>query len=692
MTLDTAELTGFALDLQKKTIYAELARLAGGRTWVRRNAEGELQLISMFAPRKVRVLKKLQQEGFTVAVDRAEISGYAVALTDQSFQPAIQYDLEQLNAVVAKITLPPKDASPFEFALRVKQGGAMKAKGAIDILKQSADVRFEATDLALAPLEPVLKRETTLTLASGKASSAGRVTVDAKNEPVSLQYRGNASIADLDLRIENSAERLVSWKNIQVENIDFDTGKNRLTVAQVSLARPYSKLVVNKDRSTNLAAVLRPRPATEPAPAKPSAKPPMAISIERVSVERGEMDFADLSLVLPFATNVKSLNGTVNGLSSAQDSRASLKFEGRVEDYGLARAEGSVQAFDPKKFMDIAVIFRNVEMPALSPYSATFAGRKIDSGRISLDLKYKLDNSQLSGDNKILLERLKLGETVESPDAVNLPLDLAIALLTDSEGKIDLAVPVTGNVDSPEFSYGGVIWQALGTVISNIVSAPFRALGALFGANAETLGDIVFDPGSARILPTEYEKVRRIVDGLRKRPQLRLVVQGVYHAESDGRALRTQAVRNDLAVREGLKLKPGEDPGPIGFDSPKIQRALEIMLNERAGGDAAVQFATAFQKTAGRDAARVNPALALLNQGAGDRELYVAMHQKLIELQPLPPQALEELAKARAATITDGFTKRFEFDPARLASKPPIAVDALVNNGVPAKLSFEPVK
>jgi Domain of Unknown Function (DUF748) len=626
-------------------------------------------------------------------VDRAEIADYAVALTDRSFQPAVAYDLEQLNAAISKVTLPPKGPSPFELALRVKQGGSVQARGTIDMLRQSADVRFEVADLALAPLDTILKRDTTLTLASGKAGASGRVTWSGKSDPAAIRYAGSAALTDVDLKTEGSGERLLSWQRLAMADIQLDTAENRLAIAQLSLGQPYSRLIVTKDRSTNLAGIMRPRAETAAAAAPaPDTGAPMAINVERASVERGEMDFADLSLVLPFATHIKALDGSVSGLSSAPDSRASLKFEGRIEDYGLARAEGTIQPFAPKTFTDVAVTFRNVELVSLSPYSATFAGRKIASGKVSLDLQYKIDNSQLAGDNKVLLERFTLGERVESPTAVNLPLDLAIALLTDSDGKIDLAMPVSGNVDHPEFSYGHLIWQAIRTVITRIVTAPFRALGALFGAGAETLGDIVFDPGSARILPTEYEKLRRVAEGLQKRPQLKLVVQGLYHQENDSRALRTQAVRADLAVREGLKLAQGEDPGPVGFDSAKTQRALENMLSARAGDDAVAQFVEAFRKTAGREVSRVNPVLAVMGRGAGDRALYVAMHQRLIELQPLPAPALAGLARARADAIANAFTNRLKFDPARLGSKPAEAVDQLANNGVPAKLSFEPLK
>jgi hypothetical protein len=690
ITLAAAEIADGAFDLQQKTARAGRLRLSGGNTRVTREADGSLDLAGAFAARRD---EPPRDSGFSITLDQAEVTGHSIALADRSFQPAVAYDLENVRVAVSKFALPFKDASPVELALRIKQGGALQAKGTLDLLRQTADMRFEATDIALAPIESVLKRHTTLTLASGKAGASGRVTWDGKSKPAAIRFAGAAAITNVDLKTEGSGERLFSWQRLAATRIDFNSADNRLAVAQLNLAQPYARLIVTKDRSTNLAGIMRPsaEPAAAAAPASKAARP-LVISLERVSVERGAMDFSDLSLVLPFATHIKALGGSASGLSSAPDSRASLKFEGRVEDYGLARAEGTIQPFAPKKFTDIAVTFRNIALTPLSPYTATFAGRKIASGKLSLDLQYKLDNGQLAGENKIVLEQFTLGERVNSPSAVDLPLDLAVALLTDSDGKIELAVPVSGNVDHPEFSYGSIVWGAIRKVIASIVTAPFRALAALFGGNAETLSDIVFDPGSARILPTEYEKLRRVADGLQKRPQLKLMVQGLYHKENDGRALRTHAVRADLAAREGLKLAKGEDPGPVSFDSPKVQRALENMLGERAGGDAVAQFVDAFRKTAGREVSRVNPVLAMIGRGAGDRALYEALYQRLIELRELPSSALAELATARADAITSAFTNRLKFDPARLGRKPAEAVDDAANNGVPVKLSFEPVK
>jgi len=689
LTLGSAELTGGLFDLQKKSASAGKLKLSGGKTDVREAADGTLNLATAFASRQS---KPDQPSAFSFSLGEAEIGEHAISFTDQSFTPALSWNIEAARLAMSKLAIPARNTSPLDVALRVKEGGELKAKGNIDLNKLSADIRIDLANLDLRPAEVLLKQFTTLTLASGKVGASGRAVWAGKASPPAFRYNGSVAVNDVDLRTASSNEPLFSWKQLAATGLAIDSGENRYAVEQLSLAQPYVRLLINKDRTTNLADIRKRQPES-PASAPGTAETaPKTIRIDRVRVENGAMDFTDLSLVLPFSTYIKSLNGAVSGLSSETGSSASLKFEGRVDEFGLARAEGSLQPFAPKKFTDIAVTFRNVALTPLSPYSATFAGRKIASGKLSLDLQYKLKDSNLAGENKVLLEQFTLGEQVESPTAVNLPLDLAIALLTDSDGKIDLAVPVTGNVDQPEFSYGHLVWQAIRTVITRIITAPFRALGALFGGGEQGAGDVTFDPGSARILPTEHEKLRRIAEGLQKRPQLKLVVQGTFNKKTDGRALRTRAVRNDLATREGLKLSPGEDPGPVAFDNPKTQRALENMLGERAGSDATAQFAEAFRKSAGSEINRVNPALALVGRGAGSRALYEALYQRLIELQPLSDPELSELANQRSLAIIKAFTDRLKFDAGRLGSKPPEPSDEAAKNGIPIKLSFEPLK
>jgi hypothetical protein len=98
-------------------------------------------------------------------------------------------------------------------------------------------------------------------------------------------------------------------------------------------------------------------------------------------------------------------------------------------------------------------------MKTTSPYAMKFAGYKIAEGTMSLDLRYKVQNSQLEGNNQVVIDKLTLGERVDSPDALKLPIELAIAILKDSNGRIDLGLPVSGSLDDPQFSWGALIWK-----------------------------------------------------------------------------------------------------------------------------------------------------------------------------------------------------------------------------------------
>jgi hypothetical protein len=441
-------------------------------------------------------------------------------------------------------------------------------------------------------------------------------------------------------------------------------------------------------------------PATAPpaaAPA-PSALPATAagrepgsafpVIVRRVRLDDSAMNFADLSLVLPFATRVHALKGVVAGVGSDPSSRATMKLDGRVDEFGLVKVEGALNASQPKVFTDIAVVFRNVPMSTLSPYSATFAGRRIVAGTLNLDLQYKIDHSELVGENKVVLQKLQLGERVEGPGATRLPLDLAIAILSDADGKIDLALPVRGNVDHPEFSYGHLVWQALVTVISKVATAPFRALGALFGGGGEKLEVIAFEPGSDVVRPPEREKLKRVGEVLGKRPQLKLTVHGGYDTKLDGEALRAFHLRTDLAQRLGVKLKPGEDPGPVALDDPKTQRALEALLTERGGEKALAELVAGHEKRSGKKAERANPVLALVGRGGGDRALYETIYQRLVETVPLADAELTDLARRRGEAAVRALGESVGAAGARAESGATEAAGQPERSSIPTRLEL----
>ncbi|MBT3368909.1 MAG: DUF748 domain-containing protein, partial [Nitrospina sp.] len=312
-----------------------------------------------------------------------------------------------------------------------------------------------------------------------------------------------------------------------------------------------------------------------------------------------------------------------------------------------------------KGYSDVTMIFRNVEMTRLTPYSAKFAGRKIKSGKISLDLYYNVVDSKLKGENQIIVDSLELGERIEGSDAMDLPLDLAIALLKDSKDRIQLGLPVAGSLDDPEFSYGHLVWKTLANVLTKMVTAPFRALASLIGGDEEELGAVTFPAGHSRISPPEKEKLAKLALAIKQRPQLAVEVQGQYAPEADGAVLKHLALRQALAKRMGGTpvTEINLDIETLNMTDPRTQKALDFLATERMN---AIELAT-LKKSYG-----LAPSLPKGEKKALEKPetktsskplkpdapgYYKALFKNLEQQQPLAENALTALGRKRAEAV-----------------------------------------
>ncbi|MBW8457035.1 MAG: DUF748 domain-containing protein [Thiobacillus sp.] len=453
---------------------------------------------------------------------------------------------------------------------------------------------------------------------------------------------------------------------------------------------PRSKVIIFEDQSINLKRVLRSQPAGKPtaaaaAQSKPkSADQPAAfpLAVERLRIVGGNAEFANLSLTPQFGTLMHDLGGVITGLSTDPRTTAQVELDGKVDDYGSARVRGAIQPFRATDFTDLKLTFRNLEMTKLTPYSGKFAGRKIDLGKLSVDLEYKIKDRQLAGENKFIVNKLRLGERIDSPDAMNLPLDLAIALLEDSNGIIDLDLPISGSLDDPKFSYGRIIWKAIVNVLTKLVTAPFRALGKLLGVSSEKLESVDFDPGSSALLPPEQEKFKTIAEALAKRPALDLTVEPGYDPAADRRALQERAMRYEAATVAGIKLESGEAPGPVDVNHYKIQTWLEDRYAERVGKEDYKKLRASFK---GKDTGVMDSELVerlarrFKTRHEGPASVFHAeLLERLTQRTTIDAAALVELARARSQAMRDALLK-LGLDASRVSVNAPIEQTAKDN-------------
>lgn len=614
--IDTIGLGGGGLDLATKDFVADTVVVQGGGIDVVRQADGAINLAQLApAPPTGEAEKKGDQKSDDTPpahflVKTVTVSGVEVAVADLALKPAApKFNLHDIALTLSNVD--GKSPMDFELALKVEAGGWIKSVGTISPVGPALAAKLQVQDLNLVPVQPYLSPRAAVTLKSGTISSAGSLRFgcqDSKTEGCNT-YQGGLAIDALRITDEGGEETLVGWKSLQTEQLRLDLQSNALEVGDLKLTGPTGKVIIDKDRSLNLAKLMKADvSAKKPRAAKPGDAEPLTYRVRRILVNSGKVDFADYSLITPFGTKIHELKGLVTGISSQEGSRAQIKLEGRVDDYGTAKAKGEFDTAAPKTFTDLNLTFRNVEMARLTPYSGKFAGRQIKAGKLSVDLQYTINQGELAGDNKFKVERLSLGDRVDSPDAVSLPLDLAIALLEDSNGVIDLGLPVRGNLNSPEFSYGSVVGKALASLLLKIVTSPFRILGALlpgFGGD-ETLNAVAFEAGRVDVPPPEKEKLAKLSEALRKRPQLTLTVTGVYHPLSDKTVLQARHVSRALAKIMGQATESDDDSDAVDFGSPETEDGLVDLFKERFGAEAykTVQAELKVEKKAEKEQAK----------------------------------------------------------------------------------------
>jgi hypothetical protein len=563
-------------------------------------------------------------------------------------------ELTRLEVTSPVINFAAHDSIVIAAHAAIASGGGVWAKGTVGVAPVSADLELRMSSVALPPAQRWVPQDVALEIKSGALSGDGRLTMTAPDEGgARASYQGSMSIADLRIEERGSGALVLAWQLAETADLALDSGPRRIGIGDLHVQAPQGRIEIERDGTLNLARLA--------GGAGPSSEGDAALeaAVERLRIEQGTLHFADRSLDNPFEVVMLDLDGSVAGFSTSAADPAKVRLAGRVKPGGSARIQGTINLDAPRSLADFTATFRNLTLSAFNPYIARFAGYRIESGRLSAELNYRLRDGRLEGANDLVFQRMQLGEKVVRRGARDLPLDLVVALLTDPRGRIDLDIPVSGNLNDPEFDFGGIIARALGNVVRRIVSAPFRALAVVVGGAGRDLGDVAFEPGSSALTPPAGEEIAQVAKALARRPRLELSIHGGYDADADAAALRERRLRQELAARAGN----GDRPEELDLRDPQIVRAAETLLVERGGS------------------------LVSLAPLADDPRYGRVLLDRLESLAPgLGPAAMRQLASERAEAVRAALLDE-GIDAGRLRIGEPAAVDR-EGDDVPTELAL----
>lgn len=469
----------------------------------------------------------------------------------------------------------------------------------------AADVSVDADQIDLVALQGFIFDSPSVIATKGALNFKGAIKAASADDKAALNVAvtGDAGIADLYVLDKSTHDQLLGWSRVDVSGINVKTAPLDVDIQSIAATDLFARVTITPQGELRLKDVLAERsgaktdatkdgvPAaaagdqssdqsansqaagketkkttgggtvtTAPAPVAPERKP-LPVRIGEISTKNGNVIYNDLFIKPNYRANLTQLNGKVGPLLPGKPGLISIK--GSINRSAPLAITGKVDPFGKTLYLDMSASARGIDMPGFSPYSGRYIGYAIEKGKLSVDVHYFIEKNELRAENHIFLDQFTLGQKVDSPNALSVPIGLAISLLKNSRGEIDINLPLSGSLNDPQFSIGSLIITVIKNLIVKAATAPFTLLGSLFGGGAD-LSHVDFAPGYARITPEADKALDTIAKAMADRPAMKTEVTGVADSVNDVPGLK-QATMERLVKAQKLDdlAKEGKSGGSL---------------------------------------------------------------------------------------------------------------------------------
>lgn len=641
---------GVDVDLAKQSVSVDSIAIenASWTAWL--NPDGTVNYQQLFAPKDSPpsaaspaglAAETSNEKPWSVLLKQVAIKNHAIDFEDRSLASPAHLTIEALTAETHDVHVPLKGPLPLTVDMHLNKAGHIHVEGSVMPNPFQADLDLAFKDIRIRPFQPYFEKAARIDVLSGAVNLDGKAHFAAKhpNGPL-LSFDGNAGVTSLAVAERDQGNEVASLTALLLNKVRFTVDPTAVAIGEITIQQPAVHVVVQSDGSLNLSKLA----ASDAAPSTTEEKPvspqkskgaPVPVTVGVVKLVKASATFRDLSLEPAVRTGISDLTGTIKGLSSKQLARADVNLAGRVDKVAPLKVIGTINPLSEKAFTDLAITFENMDLTSGGPYSGKYVGYGLSKGKLFLNLKYKISQKQLEAENSVLVDQLTFGEKTNSPDATSLPVPLAVALLKDRKGRIEIDLPIRGDLGDPDFKYGKVVISTLLNLLTKIVASPFTLMGKLIpgGGDGEELQFIEFQPGSAAVASEETKKVEALAKALEERPGLRLDITGTADPARDREALRAIKLNEQLrAMRQRERGTAAANDEPLSIDDE--QRLVKDLYEQRRNQLAA--------------SAPPQPA------GATSKPLTLQeMKQQLAASFPLDETELRALARQRAEQVRD---------------------------------------
>lgn len=465
----------------------------------------------------------------TFTLNNSSITVNYPHIKDKQTQTTL-FNVDQFTIDAFNLTFPQTPKTKLlksDFKLLINNG-ELDIDALVNTEPLNANVQFGLKQFNLALFNPIVQDKTFLDIKSALLNAKGNI--DYQNN--TLTTTGSASLKNVHLNHHNAP--IIKANEVIAHDIYFSQEHNVLSIKSLNITSPYIFTQINEKAQLNLASLVKPSKETQ---ANTPSKP-FTLYVGPLDIKNGAMTFEDLTLPIHLKIDNHNINGTLSEFNSKSSKPTLVTLDGNIGKYGYMNINGNLVRTDFKSYSNFKVKFDNIALSDLSGYSGKFVGRKIEDGKLSMDLLYHIEKSKLEAKNNFIINKIKLGEKIQSEEAISLPLELAIAILEDKNGIIDIKLPLSGNLDDPKFSIAPIAWQAFTNIITKAITAPFSLLGSLFGFGEDEINQVPFYFGKATITSVQKEPLDKIASILKSRNKLSITINPSIDEKNDLKALQ----------------------------------------------------------------------------------------------------------------------------------------------------------
>lgn len=498
---------------------------------------------------------------WTIEAKRLALDRFRVVFEDRALAPPARWLVSELSARASNLSTARNAVARASLRAKVNERGLVGLTGTAALNPLTARLDIEAQGLALLPLQPYLADRVNFSLAGGTLGVKGRFTLESDaGGSRRTSFEGRLTAADF-ASVEKGGAELLRWKSLALDGVRLAMEPVRLHVADIALADFYSRVIIGADGKINLQELVarrdeespeRPEASEAPAETKQPQPPPARITIGRIRLSGGNVNFSDFFVKPNYSANLTELAGEVSELTP--ESPGQVQLRARIDSAAPVEIGGKINPLGSDLFLDLKAKADDIELSPLTPYSAKYVGYGIEKGKLSFDARYRVENRKLSAENTIVLKQLTFGERMESPTATKLPVLLAVALLKDRNGVIDVNLPISGSLDDPQFSVGGIVLRLFLNIISKAVTAPFALLSAAFG-RGEELSYVEFEPGRASLARAAAARLQTLATAMSERPGLKLEIRGMVDPARDREGLKRVSLERKVKAQKRKELQ-----------------------------------------------------------------------------------------------------------------------------------------